>query len=629
MFALLTFLLCSSTTLASKTSLDTLKHTVQTVLNQQALLWNASFQAGFSSTEWGEFGVAAGLQDAASPTPTRMTPDTMVPVGSATKAYTAATVVQLVDQGMLALDDPMHRYVDPVLTRLNGTTLLDLWNGDTTINTVTIRHLLGMQSGLRDYDDGALQTFTHDSPSEDKTGVDMLHELDKSWLFPPGQGGAYSSVGFVLLGFVLVEASASTQGATWNDFDQRSFMSPDQHMRWNRTTFPKMGRCTNYDLPSQFALSTVGTTGIFYNLGESSCLNGWTCGNLAASAQNLAGFFRALIGEQKIVSAKGLYNMTQFQGLTTGFAPGLPYGLGLMSFYKTWPAVFPDFEWIGHAGQDYASGCPLCGFNVKYKFGVAVTTNSISGMNCSDVLNLRDQKQAQSTVSCHVHNAMVQFMSKGAATLLNCRGDTRVLEHPRKQQQRRRTIQQFIQEKDVVGAVGGLGSLGSLGSLGAVSAVGAAGTCEGKPFFGIPYIADGACHASTISSNGDFWYIAVLSTDMKMVNISMWYKDQAGASAKTCSGVTSFAPHGISPFSVPVDTCFRVPSGGSEIDLMFFYNGTWRVSSFFFLRAQCMLVDPQHTHSHFSSCSLGHSCHRSAVARQYYQDVCLARSRYT
>ena len=376
----------TTATTPNPTTLDSLKEMVQQVLNEEALLWNTSFQAGFSSTALGEFGVAAGRQNAASTTNTKtMAPDTMIPVGSATKPYTAATIIQLVDQDKIALDDPIYLYVDPVLARLNNTNLLTLWNGDKTINTVTVRQLLSMSSGLHDYDNDALQVFTHDFPDEDKTGVDMLHELDKAFLFPPGQGAAYTSVGYVLLGYVLVGATANSQGGTWNDFDQRSFMSQDQKMRWNRTSFPKAGRCTIYDVAPQWNVQAVGTAQVFYNLAESSCLNGWTCGNVAASAQNLASFFHDLIGAKTIVSPEGLDNMTQFHGLTQGFAPGLPYGLGLMSFYKTWPVVIPDFEWIGHAGQDYASSCPLCGYNVKYKFGVAVTTNSLNGMNCSDL----------------------------------------------------------------------------------------------------------------------------------------------------------------------------------------------------------------------------------------------------
>ena len=355
--------------------------------------------------------------DASSSSDTLMHPDTMIPVGSATKAYTAATIIKHVDEGTIDLDLPASYYVDPVLTRLNGTTLLKLWKGDKTISTVTVRHLLHMSSGIHDYDDEALQVYTREKAGEDKTGIDMLYELNKEFLFQPGKGGSYTSVGYVLLGYVLVGATSHLEGGTWNDFDQRSFMTKDQKMRWNRTSFPKMGRCTNYDVPKQFTYQQVGTEAVFFDLGQASCLNGWTCGNMAASAKNIASFWNDLVGQGRIVSSEGLYNMTQFDPLTTGFAPGLPYGLGLMSLFKTFPYPDPDFESIGHAGQDYASGAPLSEYNVKYKFGAAVTTNSFTGMNCT---NLAHQGSAGGHAGCRVRNVIINILSNGTAKLHNC-----------------------------------------------------------------------------------------------------------------------------------------------------------------------------------------------------------------
>ena len=48
---------------------------------------------------------------------------------------------------------------------------------------------------------------------------DFIRALDKSFLFEPGTGGAYSSVGFVLAGLVL---AAATGAPTWEQLDQRA-----------------------------------------------------------------------------------------------------------------------------------------------------------------------------------------------------------------------------------------------------------------------------------------------------------------------------------------------------------------------------------------------------------------------
>ena len=586
-------LLCVVT--ATRTTLETIQSQVQTILDEEALLWNTSFQAGFSST-YGEFGVAAGKLDASSHSNTPMTPDVMIPVGSATKAYTAATIIKLVDEGHIDLDTPVYKYVDAVLTRLNGTTLLQLWKGDRTVQTVTVRQLLHMSSGLNDYNDEALQTFTNNFPGEDKTGVDLLHELDKTFLFLPGTGAAYSSVGFTLLGYVMVGATSSSQGGTWNDFDQRSFMSTDQRMRWNRTSFPKLGRCTEYDVPKQWLYTQIKDEAIFYNLGQASCLNGWTCGNLAASAQNLASFWNDLIGEGKIVSPEGLKNMTDFSPLTQGFAPGLPYGLGLMSFYLTWPVVNPDYGWIGHAGQDYASGAPLCGYNVKYKFGVAVTMNSYTGMNCSGLSNKNDQEKASNHVSCRVHNKIVEVLSNGTATPQNCGDDESstatitpaTLFDAAKQWRMVQTIQTM---KTEIYSSLMMPTTTNVGA-GAASTVTEPGTCKGSPELVIPYIADGNCQEMQAQYGGPFWYTALMnaSSSGRVVTVKEYFSDQS-KNANLCQGNTSSPPHGKSPFTVPVDTCFRVPSsgkGGSDmLDILFYLNETtgivaeviWKVDS--------------------------------------------------
>jgi hypothetical protein len=63
-----------------------------------------------------------------------------------------------------------------------------------------------------------------------------------------------------------------------------------------------------------------------------SCLNGWTCGNIAASPSDIARFHYDLHHGQ-IVSEKSLAEMLAFKPMTVGWQPQL-YGLGMM---HTWP----------------------------------------------------------------------------------------------------------------------------------------------------------------------------------------------------------------------------------------------------------------------------------------------------
>eukprot|EP00811_Abedinium_folium_P003113 NODE_12864_length_1199_cov_3.442164.p1 GENE.NODE_12864_length_1199_cov_3.442164~~NODE_12864_length_1199_cov_3.442164.p1 ORF type:complete len:280 (+),score=50.63 NODE_12864_length_1199_cov_3.442164:271-1110(+) len=77
--------------------------------------------------------------------------------------------------------------------------------------------------------------------------------------------------------------------------------------------------------------------------------------------------------------------MEAFEPLTDGFSPGLPYGLGLIEMFNGFPFKNDDLHWIGHGGVDYASACPVCGYNPKYEFSIAISMTTLAGMNCSDL----------------------------------------------------------------------------------------------------------------------------------------------------------------------------------------------------------------------------------------------------
>ena len=74
---------------------------------------------------------------------------------------------------------------------------------------------------MADYDDQKLQAWCLDPANfkVDITPYDYMHTwAQKDLLFPPGTAGAYSSIGFVILGFVL---TAATNKTAWTDLDQR------------------------------------------------------------------------------------------------------------------------------------------------------------------------------------------------------------------------------------------------------------------------------------------------------------------------------------------------------------------------------------------------------------------------
>ena len=68
--------------------------------------------------------------------------------------------MHLVDEGKLNLDAPVMQYIDPWLAAQKPPqpSLNEIWHGNPLINVVTARQLLGMRSGIPDYDDRVRKT---------------------------------------------------------------------------------------------------------------------------------------------------------------------------------------------------------------------------------------------------------------------------------------------------------------------------------------------------------------------------------------------------------------------------------------------------------------------------------------
>ena len=92
------------------------------------------------------FGFGVGLKSTSKPFTTN---DTVV-LGSGAKPFVAAMVMRLVDQGKVTRDDKAALHIDPVMQRLWNTTFAELLG--TPSASVTVGHLLRMQSGLADMD---------------------------------------------------------------------------------------------------------------------------------------------------------------------------------------------------------------------------------------------------------------------------------------------------------------------------------------------------------------------------------------------------------------------------------------------------------------------------------------------
>ncbi|MGC9665680.1 serine hydrolase domain-containing protein [Planosporangium sp. 12N6] len=145
----------------------------------------------------------AGRPDTGPGTPPGRRPaaDTRFRIGSITKTMTAALVLALRDEGRLALDDPLRRYLP-----------------DAPFAGVTLRHLLGHVSGLQREPDGEWW--------ERSAGVDVERFLaaltPEKVAYPPYRSYHYSNLGYGLLGAAL----ARLTGQPWWDLVTARLLDP-------------------------------------------------------------------------------------------------------------------------------------------------------------------------------------------------------------------------------------------------------------------------------------------------------------------------------------------------------------------------------------------------------------------
>jgi D-alanyl-D-alanine carboxypeptidase len=142
------------------------------------------------------------------------TPDTVYHFWSATKLFTATAIMQLVEDGKVALDDPLTRYLPDFATVYRGAPA-----------TVTIRQLLTHTSGIRDLGPTDLLGWIHhfdDPPINQSALVKDRMQSYRKLATEPGKTAAYSNAGYILLGAVVEAAS----GRSYEDFVRERILGP-------------------------------------------------------------------------------------------------------------------------------------------------------------------------------------------------------------------------------------------------------------------------------------------------------------------------------------------------------------------------------------------------------------------
>jgi D-alanyl-D-alanine carboxypeptidase len=133
-------------------------------------------------------------------------PHSPMVIGSVTKTFVAATVLQLVEEGRIRLGDSVRSYL-PELRRVS--------------REITVRQLLDHTSGLADVFNEQTRLGLEEHPERSWTSRELLATLHPPW-YQPGEGWAYANTNYYLLGMIVERATGSTLEAEL----QRRFLDP-------------------------------------------------------------------------------------------------------------------------------------------------------------------------------------------------------------------------------------------------------------------------------------------------------------------------------------------------------------------------------------------------------------------
>jgi D-alanyl-D-alanine carboxypeptidase len=149
------------------------------------------------------FRKAYGLADLERKTALR--PEMPLRIGSITKPLTAMGIFLLVDEGKVALDDDVTKFLPDYPT--HG-------------KRITVDHLLAHSSGIRSYTDLLVEPSTL---MLDKTVAEIIEDFrNEPLFFAPGEAIRYSNSNYVLLGAIIEKVS----GQRYADFMAQRVFEP-------------------------------------------------------------------------------------------------------------------------------------------------------------------------------------------------------------------------------------------------------------------------------------------------------------------------------------------------------------------------------------------------------------------
>lgn len=284
---------------------------------------------------------AAGVANQDGKVP--MTAATPFYIASITKLFTATAIMMLHEKGLIALNDPMAKYLPEQM--IHG---IQIYQGHDYSHEITVEQLLAHTSGIPDYYDEKgkdgktlFEIFKADQQRKWTVDKEIARTRDEMTpTFEPGAKTFYSDTNYLLLGKII---EAKTGKPLQEVFEELFFRPLGLKHTWLVGLSEPLGKPTPTpaDVFSKDENITQMRSSTFY----------WADGGIVSTPQDLILFMQAL-QQGRLVQPDTLKKMHQWKPLSNSGMP-FQYGYGTMEFVI--PSLINRFAKVppiwGHSGS--------------------------------------------------------------------------------------------------------------------------------------------------------------------------------------------------------------------------------------------------------------------------------------
>ncbi|MBK7936107.1 MAG: serine hydrolase [Lewinellaceae bacterium] len=229
-----------------------------------------------------------------------MTPDHVFRIGSVSKQFTAAAILQLMEQGKLSLQDEITKFIPDYPTQGKK---------------ITVEHLLTHTSGIKSYT--GMAEWTPEVHRKDFTPTALVDFFKNQPMdFEPGTQYKYNNSGYVLLGYIIEKVSGQSYAAYIND---HIFKPLGMNQSYYGDTQPVIkNRASGY--------SQADAPGTYANAAFLSMTQPYAAGSLLSTVADLCTWTKAL-HSGKVIKPESLKKATTPYILPDGTNSRYGYGL--------------------------------------------------------------------------------------------------------------------------------------------------------------------------------------------------------------------------------------------------------------------------------------------------------------